>query len=103
MNNEVPFLDPNDVQQNKAIVIVSLLFGILFFLPLVACPQSQYGRFYANQGLLLFIASAVCGIIPVLGWLAEIAVFVFWIMEIAAAAQGEAKRCPIFGGIDIIK
>lgn len=103
MNNELPIFSPDDVQQNKAIVIISLIFSILFFLPLVACPQSQYGRFYANQGLLLFIAFTVCGLIPFLGWLCDIVVLVFWIMELVGAAQGEAKRCPIFGGIEIIK
>lgn len=100
--------DQNDVQQNKAIVIISLVFSSpLFFLPLIACPQSEYGRFYANQGLLLFLAEIVAGviaaIIPIIGGLCPLAAFVLWVMTIVAAAQGQRKEMPLIGGIQIIK
>ena len=58
MENEVYF-DQNDVEQNKTIVLLTavlqIFIGILFFLPLVCCQGSAYGKFYANQGLLLLL------------------------------------------------
>lgn len=53
--------DPEDIAANKVYGILAC-FGILFFIPLVAAPQSKYGKFYANQGLLLLILSIVVGI-----------------------------------------
>ena len=65
-----------EVEDNKVIFILAYL-GILFFLPLVACPNSKVGRFHANQGLLLFILS-VAGQI-VLGILSLIAGAIYWL------------------------
>lgn len=89
------YFDPNDVSSNKVIVIISLLFGILFFLPLVACPQSYYGRFYANQGLPLigFIIAAVI----------ELFAFVAWIIVFVGACTGKASRVPVIGEFELIK
>ena len=69
--------DTQDAQDAK-IWSVLAYFGILFFLPLVAVPNSAYGKFHANQGLLLVIfyvtltvaswlVQAVLGIIPIIG------------------------------------
>lgn len=109
MNDNIYF-DPNDVSRNKALVIISLIFGILFFLPLVACPDSRYGRFFANQGLLMFLLSAIAGVIsriPLIGWivggLIGILGFIGWIIVIIGAAQGTAARVPIIGYIEIIR
>ena len=46
--------DTQDAQDAK-IWSVLAYFGILFFLPLVAVPNSAYGKFHANQGLILMI------------------------------------------------
>lgn len=110
MNDNIYF-DPGDVQRNKALVIVSLLFGFTFFLPLVACPNSSFGRFYANQGLLLFVTSLINSFfivkLPVVGLLLGgvlgFAVLVCYIIEIIGAAQGIAKRVPVLGMIELIK
>jgi uncharacterized membrane protein len=45
--------DPADIEANK---IASLFAYILFFIPLIVCPNSKFGRFHANQGLIIFIA-----------------------------------------------
>ena len=38
--------------------------GILFFVPLVSVPESRYGRYWANQGLIVCL---VCGFVT--GWI----------------------------------
>ncbi|MDF2985244.1 MAG: hypothetical protein K0R50_754 [Eubacterium sp.] len=97
-----------DIEKNK---VVSALAYILFFLPLIACADSPFGRFHANQGLLLLIVAVagniVLGIIPFIGWvllpLFSLATFVFAILGIVNAATGKAKELPIFGKFRIIR
>ena len=52
------YFDQMDIENNKIISGLSYL-GILFFLPLVAAPNSRFGKFHANQSLVLLISS-VC-------------------------------------------
>lgn len=97
-----------DIGKNK---VISALAYIIFFLPLVACPESLFGKFHANQGLLLLIAglagSIVLSIIPVIGWiilpLFSLAVFIIGIMGLIGALNGKAKELPIIGKYRIIK
>jgi len=118
-----PMGDPADVQANKAVSILAYL-GILFFLPLVACPNSKFGRFHANQALLLLLASAALNIAtriikaPIdlfsfgfpfsyisgtLTGATGIAIVVFMIIGMVSASKGEMKPLPIIGSIEIIK
>ena len=53
-------MDPNDILQNKTLCGLAYVFPILFFLPLVSCPNSKFGRFHANQALLLFLFESLC-------------------------------------------
>lgn len=101
--------DPQDIQDNRVVSALAY-WWILFFLPLVACPQSRYGRFHANQGLVLFIASILCGvlaIIPFIGFfltlIGSITCFVWQILGTVNALQGNGKRLPLIGEIEIIK
>lgn len=103
--------NPADIQANKAF---SALSYFIFFLPLLACPDSRFGRFHANQALLLAItfagwslSSAVLKLIPFLGWLISSAGYVilaaFLILSIVHTFDGRAKRLPFIGSIDLLK
>jgi uncharacterized membrane protein len=100
--------DAADVEKNKTMAGLAYL---LFFLPLISCPESRYAKFHANQGLLLLIfsigGSFVLGLIPVLGWFLllfyPIVMLIFGIMGLVNGFQGKAKRLPLFGKINIIK
>ena len=52
--------DSNDIKEHRAISVLSYL-GPLFFVPLVATPNSKFARFHANQGLILFAIELVYG------------------------------------------
>ena len=68
--------DPADIEANK-VACGFVYIPILFWLPLAVCPNSRFGRFHANQGLVMFlfgiavsIVSSVIGAlwgIPVIG------------------------------------
>jgi uncharacterized membrane protein len=103
---------------NKVIFILSYL-GILFFLPLVVCPESKTGRFHANQGLVLlitgfaghFILSILFSILSWRLWGLISLLFTLWGLALLAlivigminAGRGEEKPLPVIGGIQIIK
>lgn len=106
-------MDPNDVASNKGMAVLAY-FGFLFLVPLLAAPNSQYARFHVNQGLVLFIAdiiygviAGVLGLIPVVGGIIagvlSLLILVLVIMGIVNAATGKAKELPIIGKIRILK
>lgn len=105
----------DDIEKNKVIAALAYL-GILFFLPLVAAPESKYGRYHANQGLLLLITAVAGGI--VLAILSAILTAISWhlffigsllytvfyigitvlvILGIVNAVGGKAKPLPVIG------
>ncbi|AET70812.1 hypothetical protein Desor_5437 [Desulfosporosinus orientis DSM 765] len=111
--------DPTDIEQNKT---MAALAYILFFLPLIACKDSEYGRFHANQGLLLLIISVVGSIVIsiVSSTLIAFTWHLFWFTSLLHGAfglliiflvitgfinglNGKAKQLPIIGQIQIIK
>lgn len=101
--------DQSDVEKNKTMAIASYF---IFFLPLVTdAKDSEFAKFHANQSLVLLLVAVVVnivgGIIPFIGWflilpIGWVMVFVFWILGIINANNGEKKRLPLIGGIDII-
>ncbi|MGN1111095.1 MAG: hypothetical protein ACI4QY_05530 [Oscillospiraceae bacterium] len=86
----------------KTTGIVAYLTWIGLLIAFLA-GDKEGAKFHLNQGLVLVIASIVCGIIPFLGWAAEIFVFVCWIIGFVGAIQGEEKEMPLLGKIKIIK
>ena len=97
-----------DIEKGKTMAGLSYL---LFFLPLVACPESGYAKFHANQALLLLIASVagnvILGEIPVIGWILMpifgFGVLALGIMGLINGFGGKAKRLPLIGRYTIIK
>ena len=97
-----------DIEKNKAMAGLSYL---LFFLPLVACPESKYAKFHANQGLVLLITSVagivILSLIPIIGWVLapifSIAVLVLGILGLVNGFGGKAKRLPVIGKFNILK
>ncbi|MEQ8199410.1 MAG: hypothetical protein ABRQ27_15660 [Clostridiaceae bacterium] len=108
-NPVIETFDPEDIEKNKT---MAALAYIVFFLPLIVCPNSRYGKFHANQGLVLLIVSVAGNIIlrilpSILEWtissLFSIFIFILAIMGIVSALKGNAKRLPVIGEIDILK
>lgn len=100
-----------DIDSLKAIAAIAYL-GILFFVPMITHPKSEFAMFHANQGLLLLLAgiivSVVGSVIPVLGWfviapIGGIFILVLFILGLINALQGKMKRLPLIGNFDLIK
>jgi len=104
-----------DIEKNKTIAGLAYL---LFFLPLIACPESKYARYHANQSLLLTmlailgyvvlsILSAAFIIIPYFGLLFgmilipifSICILILWIIGLINGFGGKVKPLPIIGNL----
>lgn len=109
---------PEDIQQSKGLIVLAVIFPILFWLPVVAKPESGYAKFYANQILIYFCASIalniangilgfILGLIPILGGIlvfviglaVSVALIAIWLFLLVNAAQGKAKEIPFIGGL----
>ena len=64
--------------------------------------RSDYLRFYANEGLVMFLFSLI-GIIPFIGWIWSIFNTVCMIIAIVYACKGITKPVLFYGTIRIIK
>lgn len=102
-----PVFDPADIEKNK--VIAGLAY-IIFFLPLIACPDSKFGRYHANQGLILlilgFVGSFILGMIPIIGWvilpLFSLLILLLVIIGLVNGLNGKAKELPLIGKFKIL-
>ncbi len=99
-----------DAMDNKGLAALCYLSPLMVILALVANGKSPFIRYHANQGLsidILFLASSLLCIIPVLGWIAygiiSVATFIFRIMGILNATKLKAQPMPIVGYWSFIK
>ena len=110
--------DADDMRQNA---IPAALGYLLFPVPLFVCPGSRFGRFCANQGLILALCYLACivafwllgliaGWIPLVGWLirlagrlAKAAVVLTGIYFAVMAWQGKPMRFPVVGDYELIR
>lgn len=98
-----------DSEKNKWMGVLAYL---IFFIPLLADKDSEFGKFHANQGLNLLLLSIAVGIggsiIPILGWFVILPVggilcLVLFIMGIINAINEKLKELPLIGSIKLIK
>ncbi len=113
-------VDPEDADKNKIFGILAYL-GILCLIPIIAAKDSPFGKYHANQGLVLFLLEIVIWIVLFvinivlamlpggLGFLSAIfgllylAPLVLLVMGIINAAAGKCVPLPIIGGIKLLK
>jgi uncharacterized membrane protein len=86
--------------EDKTVAIVSYitLIGFIAAIVINSNKKTKLGAFHLRQMLGLYLTSFVC-IIPILGWILAIAIFVFWIMGLISATKGEMKPVPLLGGL----
>jgi len=97
-----------DIEKNKT---MAGLAYVLFFLPLISCPESRYAKFHANQGLTLLLlaiaGSVILGFIPFLGGilraLYQVGVFILMIMGLLNGLNGKATELPVIGKVKLLK
>ena len=91
-----------DIDMTKLYAVLAYI-GILFLFPLLLCKDSEFVRFHTNQGIILFIASVICAVIPIVGWIASIGVLVLMVFGLINVSNGEMKELPVIGKFRILK
>ena len=107
----------NKPYNKETVKWMCVLAYILFFMPLIVVPNSEEGKFHANQGLTLLllgiaisIVSNILMIIPIiriLGWLiswaGSIICLILVVIGIINALNMEQKKLPIIGEYTFLK
>lgn len=85
----------------KTTGIVAYLTWIGLVIAFVAGDR-EGAKFHLNQALVLWLFGLL-GIVPCLGWIWGIFVFVCVIIGLVAAINGEEKEVPLLGQIKLLK
>lgn len=85
--------------KTKAIIAHIYWVGWVIALILNSSEKDEITSFYIRQLLGLFLLSIVLLFIPVIGWIANAVIFVFWIISLIGAINGEQKEIPWIGAL----
>lgn len=83
--------------KTKAIVAHITFIGWIIALVINSSEKDEFASFYIRQLLGLYLLNLVLWIIPIVGWILNIVVFVFWILSLIGSIQGEKKETPVVG------
>lgn len=101
-----PAAGPED--KTAAIIAYLTLVGLIIAILIHNGKKTKLGAFHLRQALGLFVTAVALGVcqvvllfIPILGWLAIFALWIFFfvllIMGLIAAINGEMKPTPVLG------
>ena len=76
---------------------ITILPAILFLI-LPDYNKRPFVRFHAFQSICLAVCLFV-GVIPFLGWIVDLVLFVCWIMCLVKAYGGEKWKIPVLGNL----
>ncbi len=83
--------------KTKAIVAHLWFIGWIIALVINSGQKEELASYYIRQTLGLYLASHILVFIPVVGWIISIILFVFWILSLVGAINGEMKETPVIG------
>ena len=105
-DNQTQVNTSEQLPSNAKLFSILAYISVLWLLGLLITPEktSPFVRSHVNNGIVLCITGAILACIPFLGWFCEIAVVVFMIMGIIAAAKTQYFTIPVIGDkIKIVK
>lgn len=83
----------------KAIAIIGYvtLIGWLVAIMLYGKRKSSFTTFHLRQSLGLIITGALLALVPLIGWLMNVAVIFVWLYAVYHAIQDQKVKVPILG------
>ncbi|MCR4730469.1 MAG: hypothetical protein K5881_06015 [Saccharofermentans sp.] len=105
-DNQTQVNTSEQLPSNAKLFSILAYISVLWLLGLLITPEktSPFVKNHVNNGIVLCITGAILACIPFIGWIAEIAVAVFAIMGIVAAAKTQYYTLPLFlGNFKIVK
>ncbi len=80
-----------------AIIAHVTIIGWVIALIMNGNEKTEFGSFYIRQMLGLYIIAVLGGIIPFFNLLVALVVFIFWLMSLLSAVNGERREIPGIG------
>jgi uncharacterized membrane protein len=71
---EGPIAGDREIEEGKTFAAIGYI-GILFLVPLLAAKDNKFAKFHGKQGMVLFGAGTVCGIVAIILLFVLIVVF----------------------------
>lgn len=102
--------ESSDAKDNQLISFLCY-FGILFLIPYLLRPNSDFVKFHSNQGLILLVAEVILNVVsefvPFLGWLVGLVggIFLFacFLKGLINVYHFEKKELPVIGSFRLLK
>ncbi len=105
-DNQTQVNTSEQLPSNAKLFSILAYISVLWLLGLLITPEktSPFVKNHVNNGIVLCITGAILACIPFIGWIAEIAVVIFMVMGIIAAAKTQYYTLPLFlGNFKIVK
>ncbi|MGN0477920.1 MAG: zinc ribbon domain-containing protein [Hominenteromicrobium sp.] len=113
-NDHTADFTAEDISKNKVVAMAAYVLGMIgIVIALLAAPESPYASFHSRQALkleivsqlLLIVSLVLCFtfIVPILGALALVVVFVVRIICFFQVCSGKAKDAAIVGSLPFLK
>ncbi len=83
--------------KNVAIIAHITLIGWIIAVIMNSNEKNEFASFYIRQMLGLMLCSIILYFIPVVGWIANLLIFVLWIISLVGAIGGEKKETILLG------
>ena len=114
--DHTPEFDSADIEKNRLLSLFAYL-GPFILIPFLAAKDSKFAHYHVKQGLVLFIAALILGIVDsllggifLLGTIIHIvcvilglAILALAILGIYYAVTGKAKDLPLISKVNLIK
>ena len=85
--------------KNIAIIAHLTIIGWVIALVMNSNNKTEIGSFYIRQMLGLMLFSIVLSFVPIVGWIANLAMIILWIMSLVGALSGDKKETPAIGNL----
>lgn len=85
------------MEKTVSVLSYITLIGWLAAIVLHGGNKSDFARFHLRQSLGLIITGALLALIPLIGWLLDIAVCLAWFYAIYHVVQGHKQKVPLLG------
>ena len=105
-DNQTQVNTSEQLPSNAKLFSILAYISVLWLLGLLITPEktSPFVKNHVNNGIVLCVTGAILACIPFIGWIAEIAVVIFMVMGIIAAAKTQYYTLPLFlGNFKIVK
>lgn len=90
----------NKVSQDEKLFGALSYLWIVSIIVLIMKKDSEFVKFHARQGLVIFLVSIVLGWIPIIGWpILDVILIIVVVVGLMKAMGGEKWEIPVIGAL----